>query len=94
VEQARRPVAQLDRIMVTGGLGIAECGVHDSATSRKASDHLPVWAVLTIGAEGAAESRSPGQLRETRVGALGRLLRTARRGQEALAAARRPRNRR
>jgi endonuclease/exonuclease/phosphatase family metal-dependent hydrolase len=42
----RRPVARLDRIMVTPGLGIDECGVHHSATARKASDHFPVWAKL------------------------------------------------
>jgi endonuclease/exonuclease/phosphatase family metal-dependent hydrolase len=42
----RRPVARLDRIMVTPGLGIDECGVHQSATARKASDHYPVWARL------------------------------------------------
>jgi endonuclease/exonuclease/phosphatase family metal-dependent hydrolase len=39
-------VARLDRIMVTPGLGIDECGVHHSATARKASDHYPVWAKL------------------------------------------------
>ena len=42
----RRPVARLDRIMVTPGLEIADCGVHQSATARKASDHYPVWAAL------------------------------------------------
>ncbi|MDB5691234.1 MAG: endonuclease [Alphaproteobacteria bacterium] len=42
----RRPVVQLDRIMVTPELGIADAGVHQSAASRKASDHYPVWAVL------------------------------------------------
>jgi endonuclease/exonuclease/phosphatase family metal-dependent hydrolase len=42
----RRPVARLDRIMVTPGLGIEECGVHHSAAARKASDHYPVWAKL------------------------------------------------
>jgi endonuclease/exonuclease/phosphatase family metal-dependent hydrolase len=42
----RRPVARLDRIMVTPGLGIDECGVHHSAAARKASDHFPVWAKL------------------------------------------------
>ncbi|MET1112059.1 MAG: endonuclease/exonuclease/phosphatase family protein [Allosphingosinicella sp.] len=42
----RRPVARLDRIMVTPGLGIDECGVHQSASARKASDHFPVWAKL------------------------------------------------
>jgi len=42
----RRPVVQLDRIMVTPELAIAKCGVHQSPTARKASDHFPVWAVL------------------------------------------------
>lgn len=42
----RRPVARLDRIMVTEGLGIDDCGVHQSAAARKASDHYPVWAKL------------------------------------------------
>jgi endonuclease/exonuclease/phosphatase family metal-dependent hydrolase len=43
---ARRPVATLDRIMVSEGLSIVDSGVHHSATARKASDHLPVWADL------------------------------------------------
>jgi endonuclease/exonuclease/phosphatase family metal-dependent hydrolase len=43
----RRPVARLDRIMVTDGLEIGACGVHQSATARKASDHFPVWAELS-----------------------------------------------
>jgi len=42
----RQPVARLDRIMVTDGLDIAGCGVHQSPTARKASDHFPVWAEL------------------------------------------------
>jgi endonuclease/exonuclease/phosphatase family metal-dependent hydrolase len=44
----RRPVAKLDRIMVSSGLRIAECGVHHSAAARKASDHLPIWATLEV----------------------------------------------
>ncbi|MEG3180145.1 endonuclease/exonuclease/phosphatase family protein [Sphingomonas sp. LT1P40] len=43
---ARRPVARLDRIMVSAGLQVDACGVHDSAASRTASDHLPIWAML------------------------------------------------
>lgn len=46
---ARRPVARLDRIMVSPGLVVAECGVHDSASARTASDHLPVWAQVDAG---------------------------------------------
>ena len=44
---SRRPIAQLDRIMVGDGLAIVESGAHHSAASRKASDHLPIWAKLT-----------------------------------------------
>ena len=43
---ARRPVAQLDRIMVSKELRVVEAGVHMSATARTASDHLPIWAQL------------------------------------------------
>jgi len=43
---ARRPVARLDKIMVSPELRIVACGVHDSAISRTASDHLPIWATL------------------------------------------------
>ncbi|WP_343521291.1 endonuclease/exonuclease/phosphatase family protein [Sphingomonas sp.] len=43
---ARRPVARLDRIMVSPELAIAGSGVHDSAAARTASDHLPVWAAV------------------------------------------------
>ena len=45
---ARRPVAQLDRIMHCGKLKLLDCGVHDSAAARKASDHLPIWAELRV----------------------------------------------
>jgi endonuclease/exonuclease/phosphatase family metal-dependent hydrolase len=43
---ARRPVATLDRIMVSDGISVLDSGVHHSAAARKASDHLPVWADL------------------------------------------------
>lgn len=43
---ARRPVGRLDRIMVSRDLHVADCGVHASAEARKASDHLPIWAVV------------------------------------------------
>lgn len=43
---ARRPITALDRIMYSDGLALARCGVHSSALSRRASDHLPVWAEL------------------------------------------------
>ena len=40
----RRPIAQLDRIMVSERVEILECGAHQSAAARRASDHLPIWA--------------------------------------------------
>ena len=43
---ARRPVARLDRIMATRDLAFGEAGVHDSPSSRTASDHLPIWATV------------------------------------------------
>ena len=87
---ARRPVARLDRIMVTEGLRIGDCGVHDSATARKASDHLPVWAALTFGAAGEPPSSAShvrsGEARP--VGRMERLLRSTRTGRAALASTR------
>lgn len=46
---SRRPIAQLDRIMVGDGLEIMESGAHWSLTARKASDHLPIWARVKPG---------------------------------------------
>ncbi len=43
---ARRPIAQLDRIMFTPDLALIASGVHQSAAARTASDHLPIWADL------------------------------------------------
>ena len=43
---ARRPVGRLDRIMHSPDLAVAACGVHATPCARKASDHLPIWAVL------------------------------------------------
>ncbi|MDX3908932.1 MAG: endonuclease/exonuclease/phosphatase family protein [Sphingobium sp.] len=45
---ARRPVARLDRIMYCERLTLIDCGVHLSAASRKASDHLPIWAEFAL----------------------------------------------
>lgn len=45
---ARRPVARLDRIMYCERLTLIGCGVHESAASRKASDHLPIWAEFAL----------------------------------------------
>ena len=44
---ARRPVARLDRILVSPDLAVLDCGVHLSAAARRASDHLPIWATVT-----------------------------------------------
>ena len=52
---SRRPIAALDRIMISDGLEIVECGTHHSATARRASDHLPIWARVR---PSAAEERS------------------------------------
>lgn len=45
---ARRPVARLDRIMHCPALTLMECGVHESALARRASDHLPIWADFAL----------------------------------------------
>ncbi|WP_306153308.1 endonuclease/exonuclease/phosphatase family protein [Roseovarius sp. MMSF_3281] len=45
---APRPVAPLDRIALSPDLQAVESGVHDTRPARIASDHLPVWADLTV----------------------------------------------
>ena len=45
---ASMPVFTLDRIIVTENISIGEAGVHRSALSREASDHLPIWAQLAL----------------------------------------------
>ena len=45
---ARRPVGRLDRIMVSDGLEVVDCGVHASPAARRASDHLPIWAEIAV----------------------------------------------
>jgi endonuclease/exonuclease/phosphatase family metal-dependent hydrolase len=45
---AVRPVGRLDRIAVAQGAALAASGVCRHATARMASDHLPVWADLTL----------------------------------------------
>jgi len=44
---ARHPVAALDRIIINRDLTIEAAGVHMSASARRASDHLPIWARLS-----------------------------------------------
>ena len=43
---ARRPVARLDRILMSRDLRIVDCGVEGGKLARTASDHLPIWAML------------------------------------------------
>jgi endonuclease/exonuclease/phosphatase family metal-dependent hydrolase len=45
---SRRPVAQLDRIVVSENWEVLQAGVHHSALAARASDHLPVWARLQL----------------------------------------------
>lgn len=45
---AMRPIARLDRIIVSPSITIKDSGTHHSVTARRASDHLPVWAELVI----------------------------------------------
>ena len=45
---ARRPIASLDRIVVSREWTVESCGVHRSALAARASDHLPVWARLRL----------------------------------------------
>jgi len=45
---SRRPIAALDRIIVDERLAIEAAGVHASASARRASDHLPIWARLAL----------------------------------------------
>ena len=45
---SRRPVAQLDRIVVSDGLRVEGLGVHHSPLAAVGSDHLPVWADLVL----------------------------------------------
>ncbi len=45
---AHNPIAKLDRIMVSRDVKIRAAGAHATATSRTASDHLPVWAEVEI----------------------------------------------
>jgi endonuclease/exonuclease/phosphatase family metal-dependent hydrolase len=45
---ARRPVGRLDRMFVGGGVQVEAAGVHSTLTARTASDHLPIWARLSL----------------------------------------------
>ena len=45
---SRRPLARFDKIVASRDWRCSALGVHHSATSAQASDHLPIWAKLTI----------------------------------------------
>lgn len=45
---SRRPVARLDRIALSPQWKVISHGVHHSALSAQASDHLPVWATVRL----------------------------------------------
>lgn len=68
-----RPVFGFDRIIASPDLSIDRAGVHRTARARVASDHLPVWAQLSLSADSmpvaddvaavAPEARVPGRAR-------------------------------
>ena len=45
---SRHPLASLDRIIVNSDVRIDAAGVHMSPAARQASDHLPIWARLSL----------------------------------------------
>lgn len=45
---AARPVARFDRVIATPDWSYLSSGVHHSATAAVASDHLPIWAQLSL----------------------------------------------
>ena len=71
---ARRPIAQLDRIMVSPDLEVVASGAHASTTARRASDHLPIWADLL--ANGERRVLPPPEPRKRLTERLGSTLRT------------------
>ncbi len=52
---AARPVAALDGIAHGPRIRVAEAGVHHGTHTRVASDHLPIWARLTLEAPPAPQ---------------------------------------
>ena len=44
----RRPIARLDRMIVTDHFKVEGTGTHHSLLASRASDHLPVWAQLSL----------------------------------------------
>jgi endonuclease/exonuclease/phosphatase family metal-dependent hydrolase len=60
---SRKPMAELDRIIVDREFSILEAGVHYSEAAQKASDHLPIWARISprscVDGDAGSTSRSP-----------------------------------
>jgi endonuclease/exonuclease/phosphatase family metal-dependent hydrolase len=46
---SRRPLVWLDRIVASPEIAVLNSGTHHSAKARVASDHLPVWADVSLG---------------------------------------------
>lgn len=42
------PWLRYDRLALSPGVTVADCGVFDTDLARKASDHLPIWAELNL----------------------------------------------
>ncbi|TYC63176.1 endonuclease [Rhodobacterales bacterium] len=51
------PVGSLDRIITSPEFTVQQAGVHRSKTARVASDHLPVWATLSLEPSGHLSTR-------------------------------------
>lgn len=45
---ASRPIAALDRVAVSEGVRVTDAGVHDCPVARRSSDHLPIWADVSL----------------------------------------------
>jgi endonuclease/exonuclease/phosphatase family metal-dependent hydrolase len=45
---SRRPVAQLDRIVISAQWQLVDLGVHHSPLAVRGSDHLPAWTRLSL----------------------------------------------
>jgi endonuclease/exonuclease/phosphatase family metal-dependent hydrolase len=45
---ASRPIAALDRIALDASLELRDAGVVETDLSRRASDHLPIWADVAM----------------------------------------------
>lgn len=51
---SRRPMLPLDRIITSRDFQLEATGVHHTALARTGSDHLPVWATLSLSRKEAA----------------------------------------